>query len=416
MSLWQRLKRTFSNDDATEQAATATPAPPTPSSRPAVKAAEPARAEARLLRFGEPGGPSEDEVLDSLRRTRGTEEETKTLGAVLSTGERMSEPIRVACAVVLVARGEEERALETLSPCRSAEALMLAADLFAGRGETARALGSVERVLAKDLAAPGAMERHTRWSAQLGATIGPVRRLDEATMVAATPADTPYRIDREVARGGAGSVYEAYDEILLRKVAFKSYHGGADDRVAVEREVRLATRFAGPGVIRVFDASPEAGWVALEWAAQGSLREWVRAHRIDDLFPVSRWALPLLRALARVHAAGFVHADVKPTNVLLNDPATPLLSDFGIARPVGARAAGGSAGYVSPERLAGSAAAFEDDVYGFGRTLDDVLSICPEKTNPALDRLVSDCLSPVGQRPSDARRVVERLAALGSKV
>lgn len=413
MSLWQRIKRRISNeeDPPTPPAA----ASPPPSARASFKA-DPPRPETRLIRFGEPGGPSEDEVLDVLRRSRGTEDETKTLGAVLSTGERMTEPVRVACAVVLVARGEEDRALEVLTPCRSPAALMLAADLFAGRGETARALGSVERVLAKDLAAPGAMERHARWSSQLGTTLGPVRRLDEVTMVAATPADTPYRIDREVARGGAGSVYEAYDEILLRKVAFKSYHGGAEDRVAVEREVRLATRFSGPGVIRVFDASPESGWVALEWATQGSLREWVRAHRVDDLFPVVRWALPLVRALARVHAAGYVHADVKPTNVLLNDPSTPLLSDFGIARPVGAKAAGGSAGYVSPERLAGSLAAFEDDVYGFGRTLDDVLSICPERTTAALDRLVSDCLAPVGKRPPDARAVVERLAALGSKV
>lgn len=412
MSIWQRIKRRLSSD---EPAPTSVVSAPVASTRPAFKA-EPPRLETRLVRFGEPGGPSEDEVLDALRRSRGTEDETKVLGAVLSTGDRMTEPVRVACAVVLVARGEEDRALEVLTPCRSPAALMLAADLFAGRGETARALGSVERVLAKDLGAPGAMERHAKWSSQLGATIGPVKRLDEVTMVAATPADTPYRIDREVARGGAGSVYEAYDEILLRKVAFKSYHGGAEDRVAVEREVRLATRFSGPGIIRVFDASPEAGWVALEWATQGSLREWVRAHRVDDLFPVARWALPLVRALARVHAAGFVHADVKPTNVLLNDPSTPLLSDFGIARPVGAKAAGGSAGYVSPERLAGSVAAFEDDVYGFGRTLDDVLSICPERTTPALDRLVSDCLAPVGKRPPDARAVVERLAALGSKV
>lgn len=412
MSIWDRFKSRLGvgEDEPPEEPIASQPAP----APPRVPPPAPHRAEdplERLGRIGLPGGPSELDVVDVLRRARGTEEESRALAGALAAGERMPESVRVLCAEMLVARGEDERAIAVLAPCRSASALMLSSDLFASRGEIARALGAIERVLARDLDAPGAIERHARWSQTLGATTRPARRLDEATIVAATPTDTPFRIDREVARGGAGVVYEAFDEVLERKLAFKAYHAGAEDRAAVEREVRLAAKFAGPGVVRVLDASPHGGWVALEWATQGSLKDWIKAGRVEDLFPVTRWALPLARALARVHAAGFVHADVKPTNVLLHGPSVPLLTDFGIARPVGAAPAGGSAGYVSPERLSGAQASFADDVYGFGRTVEDVLAASPDRAAPALARFVTACLAPAEQRPADAARLVELLTA-----
>ena len=62
-----------------------------------------------------------------------------------------------------------------------------------------------------------------------------------------------------------------------------------------------------------------------------------------------------MHTLARVHAGGWVHHDVKPANVLLADLDTPVLTDFGIARKVGEPSPAGSLGYVSPERLAGRA-------------------------------------------------------------
>ncbi|NUP10303.1 MAG: protein kinase [Polyangiaceae bacterium] len=424
MSFWERFKNYVAEvTDPTEEPAERPPVPervlPTLDDESAQTSKPPsARESARrhgpdFSRLGEQGGPTEEEALAALQAARGGEDEGRVLGAILAPRHELGEALSVACAGVLVARGEEDRAIDVLGPCSSAPALMLLSDLCAARGETARALGAIERVLARDLAAPGAIERHARLLRTIGAPAAPARRLDEATMVGSAPTDTPFRIEREVARGGAGSVYEAFDELLGRKVAFKVYHGGGEDRAALEREVRLAAKFAGPGVVRVLDASAQAGWVALEWAAQGSLRDWIRSGRATELLPIGAWALPLAHALARIHRAGFVHADVKPTNVLLQSPSAPLLSDFGIARAVGTRSSGGSAGYLSPERLSGAPASFADDVYGFGRTVEDVLAAAGPGQSPALEPLLRACLGPAASRPESGARLVELLAPLG---
>ena len=264
-------------------------------------------------------------------------------------------------------------ALRVLEGSSSTAGLVLAADLHAASGQLARAVGTIERVLARDLGAPGARERHQRWSQSLGYTRREVRRLDEATVVTARAPKGPFRLLREVARGGAGAVYEAEDELLGRRVAFKVYHGRGADRAQLEREARLTAQLGGPGVLRVFDADPEEGWLSLEWVPRGSLRDILRTGSTELLAPVGRWARPLARAVARVHAAGLVHADVKPANVLLRQPHDPVLGDFGSARRAGAPGDGGSPGYVSPERLAGRGSHPRDDVYGYGRVLEDVL-------------------------------------------
>jgi hypothetical protein len=408
MSLWERLKARFADAPDRERA-------PSPDSRPARQALEAGGAAPRAApaadRRAELAALTDAEALAALRASRGGPGEAEVLSA-LSGRINLDEALAVEVAERLVVRGEEARAMELLEPHGSGAALMLLSDLAAARGETARALGAIERVLARDLSAPGAAERHAELSRRLGAPKGPTRRLDEATLLAAAPTDTPFRVEREVARGGAGSVYEAFDEVLGRKVAFKVYHGGAEDRGALEREVRLAVKLAGSGVVRVYDASPEAGWVALEWAAQGSLRDWLRGGRARELWPIGPWALPVARALAAIHEAGFVHADVKPTNVLLNAVDAPLLTDFGIARAAGAPSAGGSAGYVSPERLCGALASPLDDVYGFGRTVEDVLAAAEVEASPGLAALVRDCVGPAATRPSSGAQLVERLAAL----
>src|SRR5439155_17105243 len=93
----------------------------------------------------------------------------------------------------------------------------------------------------------------------------------------------------------------------------------------------------------------------------------------EVVLPIERWALPLAAALARVLAARWVHHDVKPANVLFAAADRPLLADFGSARLAGEPSPPGSLGYVSPERLAGRASDPRDDVFGFGRLLEDVL-------------------------------------------
>jgi serine/threonine-protein kinase len=312
---------------------------------------------------------------------------------------------------MLAARGEVPRALELLARASTPEALLLTADLAASVGELPRAIGAIERVLARQIDTPGARERHARWVEALGGGRKPTRHLDEATVVTSRTTQGPYRLLREVARGGAGTVYEAEDELLGRRIAFKVYHGEGADRAAVEREIRLFAKLTGRGVARVFDADPSQGWMALEWIPRGSLRDLLRVGRTEDLVPLERWARPLAVALARVHREGLVHGDVKPANVLLREADDPVLTDFGITRPAGEAQAGGSAGYLSPERLARAPASPLDDVYGFGRIVEDVLERCVDPRAAYWREVVVACVGPASHRPMDGAQLSALLGA-----
>jgi serine/threonine protein kinase len=105
-----------------------------------------------------------------------------------------------------------------------------------------------------------------------------------------------------------------------------------------------------------------------------------------------------------------VHHDVKPANVLLFAPDRPVLADFGTARRALDPSPLGSLGYVSPERIAGRASHPRDDVFGFGRILEDVLDAMAD---PALTArwqpIAAACVGPDEGRPADARALVTRL-------
>lgn len=363
------------------------------------------------------GRLQETEAVEIVRRLRGTVAEADAVARVAKAiaGRPGNDGLRVACADILAVRGDEEGALRLLEGTTSTSALMLAADLYAARGQIARAVVTVERVLARDIDAPGAMERFRRLRALLGAAPAVVRRLDEATALASAPTSHSFRLLREVARGGAGVVYEAEDELLGRRVAFKVYHGRGDDRAALLREVRVAEALAGAGIVRVFDADPSAGWVALEWAPRGSLREALRGPEVGALYPIDAWARALARSLARVHGKGYVHGDVKPANVLLRRSGEPVLSDFGIARRIGETSEGGSPGYVAPERLAGAPFAETDDVYGFGRVLEDVVHKLEGRVEGSLEpyrQLALRCIGERAQRPSSGAALSLEIEAI----
>lgn len=344
---------------------------------------------------------------EELRDARGTRDEARVVAELLERRDELDEDARIALAELLAARGEETSAVELLQRSTSARALLLRADLQAARGRLAEALGAIERVLARDISAPGALERQQRWSRSLGAT--PIARpaADDTTLALPTASESPFVIRRELARGGGGAVYEAEDPVLLRRVALKVHHGEARARKAARHEVELAELLRGPGIVRVVDASPDEGWVAMEWAPLGSVRDGLRSGDAERLLPAGGWLRSLAAVLARIHRAGWVHYDIKPANVLLASGAEVLLTDFGIARPIGVAGGGGSPGYLSPERLGGAPASPADDVYGYGRIVEDLsLALGLRSERAPLGRLAELCLGPVRERPESGEQLL----------
>jgi len=360
-----------------------------------------------------------------LRRARDGSDEASTLDAAISAfgptreddepaGEnpRDLESLHLAIADMMIARGAREIAARWLSRATSPPALVLRADLLAdgtqgapSRHDLDLALALLSRALRADIDAPGARDRWERLRRKLGVAEDVTPVTVGATLIA-KGSTLPFVLIREVARGGAGVVYEARETLgeMQRIIALKIVHVQNATRSQLAHEARVAVRFRGAGVVPIHDVDPEAGWLAMAWAAGGSLRSHLRKEgAVDDVLAkdVRAWLRPLLATLADVHREGWVHGDIKPANVLFDEEGRPLLGDFGLARAIGSAATPGSAGYVSPERIAGAPASPKDDVFGIGRILEDVFEAgWPD--DPDLRALAKRCLAPDSDRPATA--------------
>ncbi|HEY0643484.1 MAG TPA: serine/threonine-protein kinase [Nocardioides sp.] len=189
-----------------------------------------------------------------------------------------------------------------------------------------------------------------------------------------------YRLEREIGRGGSGTVHLALDEVLGRQVALKRIGlltGTGDlERERAEREARLAAALNHPNVVAVFDLVDEddARWLVMEYVDGETLSERVRAAGPLPAADAARLLAQTADALVEAHEAGIVHRDVKPSNILIAD-GTAKLNDFGIARSeddVSLTQTGlvtGSPAYLAPEVASGASATSASDVWSLGATL-----------------------------------------------
>jgi serine/threonine protein kinase len=254
-------------------------------------------------------------------------------------------------------------------------------------------------------------------------------------------AEGRYEVRDEIARGGMGIVYAAFDRELEREVALKVVsEGGSAGDERLLREARVLARLEHPGLVPVHDVGTLADGRTFY------AMKWVRGSRLDRHF-ASEPSIPVrLRTFERIcetvafaHAHGVLHRDLKPENVMVGPFGEVLVIDWGVARIRGGgpeasampSAAGGTAhgtvlgtpGYMAPEQARGEVEAVDEraDVYALGAILHHLLTDAPppltgapagpRRLNPAVPRpLDSICLKALAAAPGQRYASVEALA------
>ncbi|MFH5880709.1 Stk1 family PASTA domain-containing Ser/Thr kinase [Arthrobacter sp. NA-172] len=187
-----------------------------------------------------------------------------------------------------------------------------------------------------------------------------------------------------LAGGGMSTVYLATDERLDRDVALKVLHPHlANDQNfldRLQREARAAASLSHPHVVGVLDQGQDGptAYIVMEYIKGHTLRDVLNEK--TALPPRLAFALidPVIEGLAAAHAAGLIHRDVKPENVLIADDGRIKVGDFGLARAVTATTSTGAligtVAYLAPELVLGKAADARSDIYSAGIMLYEMLT------------------------------------------
>jgi serine/threonine protein kinase len=214
-----------------------------------------------------------------------------------------------------------------------------------------------------------------------------------------------YRLIERIDEGGAGEVWRARDEKLDRDIAIKLLGADADEafRARFADEARRAAAVVHPNVVMVFDEGTDGAdaFMVMELVPGKTLREIVAERGPLPPHEVSRLIRQVAGALDAAHAAGVVHCDVKPANVIVDPEGVAKLTDFGIARAARDRDEQellGTARYIAPERVEGGPVTARTDVYGLGLVAYELLTGRPAFDGATSEELVRERL--VGPPPS----------------
>jgi hypothetical protein len=203
--------------------------------------------------------------------------------------------------------------------------------------------------------------------------------VDETTDEASSPRRVgPYRLTRSLGKGGFGEVFLGEGEDGTRaavKILHATWAGDAEMRRRFAAEVEQARRVSGFCIATILDAEPEADepWIATEYIDGPTLQHAVAEDGPRAGAELQRLAVSTATALAAIHAAGVVHRDLKPDNIMLAQDG-PRVIDFGIARAVestSVTASGivGTVGYMAPEQLEGMRLTAAVDVFAWASVM-----------------------------------------------
>jgi eukaryotic-like serine/threonine-protein kinase len=261
-----------------------------------------------------------------------------------------------------------------------------------------------------------------------------------------------YELVRPLGHGAMATVDLARDVELDRPVALKrlaeNLARDEDLRRRFLREARLAARLAHPNVVRVFDVGEDEGrpFIAMEYVEGETVAELSARRGPLPAAETAGLGMQACAGLAAAHAAGLVHRDVKPQNLLLGVDGVLKLGDFGVAvghegtRLTLAGTVLGTAGYLAPEQARGEQVTAAADIYAVGAVLFELLTADPPRgaslselgsvdgfkppdvagrlpgAPPELVRAVSACLSVRPEdRPPSAAALARLLAPVASE-
>ncbi len=204
-----------------------------------------------------------------------------------------------------------------------------------------------------------------------------------------------YEILSQLGRGGMGVVYKARDRRLLRTVALKVLEISSTTEWLKGRflqEARAASALNHPGIVGVYDVGSDQScdFLAMEYVRGQSLAERMDEDRLTWSETID-YAIQIVDAVAAAHAAGVVHRDLKPQNIMITEAGQIKILDFGIAKldPATYLEAGvhaietistaqgqvlGTAAYMSPEQTMGQPVDARSDIFSFGIVLYEMLT------------------------------------------
>jgi tetratricopeptide (TPR) repeat protein len=348
----------------------------------------------------------------------------------------LAQQLRQACA-------DLERRVRAAEPCRAEDILASYPDL-ASDGDAALEVIYTEYVVREQLGQhPIPADWHARfpqWRQQLEEVFQvheamadrtvetPTRRMTEPEAGSGAPSGPPerrvgpYELLGEIARGGMGVVYKARHCDLNRLVAVKMIldgdFAGTDERARFSTEAAAVAALQHPNIVQIFEVGEWRGaggraplpFLALEYVDGGSLAQKLRAG-----LPPPREAAGLVEVLARTvhhaHGRGILHRDLKPANVLLTADGMPKVTDFGLAKRLGAEgdktrtgAILGTPSYMAPEQAGGDPrqVGCATDTYALGAILYEALTGRP----PFCGESMLDTLEQVrGREPLPPRQL-----------
>ena len=418
MSLLSRIKRAlWSSEDSEEAARPPAAAAEQPPVRPALPVGAPppglVLSEEQLLRDLVAAADASPQALPELDPAvvmqwvtavrRGGHEPTAVdlLRRVARRFEAYPE-LRLDLARLLYDLGQEADALDLLEQLTEHrrlghEAHMLLGEHLDREAEQRQALFHFEAVLADDFANSRARRRADQLRRRLALPAG----VAAPTIMGAADLGpgSRFTLQRELGRGGGGTVYLARDRSLDRAVAVKVLHPHVAQQVGAREhlfcEARLATSLHHPQIITIYDLDEQLNLVVMEYCAGGALAQQVPLQPRAALERLAEIAL----VLETVHRSGVVHRDLKPSNFLLRRQGDPggllVLTDFGIAHATAgqhkhtALEAGGTLAYTAPEQRRGEDADPLCDLYSCGVLLVEMLlGRCPLSHQQAVQGLV----------------------------